>query len=165
VGLEKVLCGGRLRETARSREGAVYLVVAAPELLALVSEDSGLLRALLRGVLADAPGGVRVLRSRLAAPMSAEPTSRTLDQVRLLEGSPLFAKATPDQLLTLEQVSREQTLVQDAVLFPESEPAALYVVADGEVSLEVAGAPIVAPAGDTLGVSRRSRGRPSCPHA
>ncbi len=152
VGLEEVLCGGRLRETARSREGAVYLVVAAPELLALVSEDSGLLRALLRGALSDAPGGVRVLRSRLAAPVSGEPTSRTLDQVRLLEGSPLFAKATPDQLLTLEQVSREQTLVQDAVLFPESEPAALYIVADGEVSLEVAGAPIVAHAGDTLGV-------------
>jgi ATP:ADP antiporter, AAA family len=162
VGLEEVLGGGRLRGTARSREGAVYLVVAAPELLALVSEDSGLLRALLREALADAPG-VRVIRSRLAAPVSAEPTSRTLDEVRLLEGSPLFAKATPDQLLALEQVCREQVLVQDAVLFPESEPAALHIVAEGEVALEAGGESFVARAGDTLGVVETLAGAPLVP--
>jgi hypothetical protein len=162
VGLEEVLGGGRLRGTARSREGAVYLVVAAPELLALVSEDSGLLRALLREALADAPG-VRVIRSRLAAPVSAEPTSRTLDEVRLLEGSPLFAKATPDQLLALEQVCRAQVLVQDAVLFPESEPAALHIVAEGEVALEAGGESLVARAGDTLGVVETLAGAPLVP--
>ncbi|HSD65396.1 MAG TPA: hypothetical protein VLF95_01775, partial [Vicinamibacteria bacterium] len=160
VGLEEVIGGGRLRETARGGEGAVYLVVAAPELLALVSEDGGLLRALLRGALSDAPPGVRVLRPRLAAAVSTEPTSQTLDHVRLLEGSPLFARATPDQLLALEQVSREQTLVPDALLFPESEPAALHLIADGEVALELAGAPVVARAGDTLGVLEALAGAP-----
>jgi hypothetical protein len=152
VGLEEVLCGGRLRDTARSREGAVYSVVAAPELLALVSEDSELLRELLRGALADAAGGLRVLRSRPAPPGPAEPASRTLEQIRLLEGSPLFARATPDQLLNLEEVAREETLAQGAVLFGDSEPAALLFIAGGEVSLEGAGEPVVARAGDTLGV-------------
>jgi hypothetical protein len=163
VGLEEALGGGRLRETARSRDGAVYLTVAAPELLALVSEDPGLLRALLHGALADAPGEARVVRSVLAARPPAEPVSRTLDAVRLLEASPLFAKATPDQLLALEQVCREEALAQDAVLFPESEPAALYIVAEGEVALGDGGEPIVARAGDTLGVLETLAGAPLVP--
>jgi hypothetical protein len=152
LGLDEALGGGRLRETARSREGAVYLVVAAPELLALASEDSGLLRALLRGALADAAPGLRVVWPGLPAPSPIEPTSRTLDAVRLLERSALFARATPDQLLALGQVCREQALVQGAVLFPEWEPAGLFVIAEGEVALEAGGEPIVAREGDTLGV-------------
>ncbi|HSD29154.1 MAG TPA: Npt1/Npt2 family nucleotide transporter, partial [Vicinamibacteria bacterium] len=152
VGLEEVLSGGRLRETVRSRDGAVYLVLAAPELLALVSEDSGLRRALLRGALAEAPAWLRVLRPALALPAAGEPTSRTLDQVRLLEGSPLFARATPDQLLHLEKVAGVATLAEGAAVFGDSEPAALVIVRDGEVSLEVGGEAVVARAGDTLGL-------------
>jgi CRP-like cAMP-binding protein len=85
-------------------------------------------------------------------PGSAEPTSRTLDEIRLLEGSPLFAKATPDQLLHLEDVVREASLAEGAVLFGDSDPPALHFIHDGEVSLEVAGESIVARAGDTLGL-------------
>jgi hypothetical protein len=163
VGLEEVLCGGRHRETARSREGAVYLVVAAPELLALVSEDSEFLRALFRGALADAPADARVLRSRLAAPAGLEPLSRTLDQVRLLEGSPLFARATPDQHLHVEKVARVATLEEGALVFAETEPAALHIIHDGEVSLDVDGQAIVARGGDTLGVLETLAGAPFVP--
>ncbi len=82
-----------------------------------------------------------------------EPASRTLEQIRLLEGIPLFAKATPDQLLRLAPIAREEPLAQGAVLFEESDPAALHVLEDGEVSLEAeAGPPVLARAGDTLGV-------------
>jgi ATP/ADP translocase/HEAT repeat protein len=160
VGLEEVLCGGRLRETVRSREGAVYLAVAAAELLALVCEDSDLLRALLRGVLADAPGGLRVLRSRLAPAGPSEPTSHTLARVRLLEGSPLFARATPDQILRLEEIAREELLVQVAPLFEESDPPAIFVIGEGEVTVEGAGEACVARAGDTLGVLETLAGAP-----
>ena len=152
AGLEEVLVGGRHRETARSGEGAVFLVLPAPELLALVAEDSGLLKALLRGALADAPAGARVLRARVAAPVTEEAASRTLEGVRLLEGSPLFAKATPEQILRIEEVAREEALLQDAVLLGDSEPAALHFVKDGEVTLDGAGEPVVARAGDTIGL-------------
>jgi len=152
MGLEEILCGGRHGETTRSREGAVCLVVGAQEFLALVAEDGELLRALLRGALEELRGEARVLRSRLSSPRAAGPASRTLDAIRLLEGSPLFAKATPDQLLRLAGIAREEPLAQDAVLFGESDPAALHVVEEGEVALDAAGgSPTVAGAGDTLG--------------
>jgi AAA family ATP:ADP antiporter len=157
VGLEEVLCGGRLLETTRSTEGVVCLVVEAQELLALVSEDTDLLRALLRGVLRDGsvPVEARVLRVRpsLPSPRPVGPASPTLEQIRLLEGSPLFAKATPDQLLRLAPIAREERLRQGAELFEESDPAAIHVLESGEVSLEgEAGVPVLARAGDTLGV-------------
>jgi len=155
VGLEAVLCGERLLETTRSAEDSVYLVVGAPELLALIAEDGEFLRALLRGVLADtrAEGEAQVLRARLPSPRPVEPAPRTLAQIRLLEGSPLFAKATPDQLLRLAQVARDEPLAPGAVLFDEADPAALHVLEGGEVSLEgESGPPVLARAGDTLGV-------------
>jgi hypothetical protein len=163
VGLEEVLCGGRHGETTRSRDdGAVCLVVSAPELLALVAEDGGLLRALLRGALADVRGEARVLRSRLPFARPAEPASRTLEHIRLLEGSPLFAKATPDQLLRLAEIAREVPLVQDAVVVEESDPAALHVIGDGEVAL-ADGSPALAGAGDTLGALETLAGAPGVP--
>ena len=164
MGLEEVLCGGRHRETTRSGEGAVCLVVGAQAFLALVAEDGELLRALLRGALADARGEARVLRSRLPSPRAAGPASRTLEQIRLLEGSPLFAKATPDQLLRLAQIAREEPLALGGVLVEESDPAAIHVLEDGEVSVEPAGGPpLSARVGDTIGVLETLAGTPACP--
>jgi AAA family ATP:ADP antiporter len=161
VGLEEVLQGGRHRETARSCEEAVYLTLAAAELLALVTEDSGLLRALVRGALAGAPAGARVLRSRVAPPRGAG--SRTLEEVRLLEASPLFAKASPEQILSLVEVAREVALLQDAQLLGDSDPAALHFVKDGEVRLDGGGEPAVARAGDTIGLLETLAGAPIVP--
>jgi AAA family ATP:ADP antiporter len=162
VGLEEALCGGRHGETVRAREGVICLVVGAPELLALLAEDGGLLRALFRGALADAGGEARVLRCRLPSGRPAEAASRTLEQVRLLEGSPLFAKATPDQFLRLAEIARETPLAEGAVLFEEADPAALHVVEDGEVAL-ADGSPALAGAGDTLGALETLTGAPPGP--
>jgi AAA family ATP:ADP antiporter len=162
VGLEEALCGGRHGETTRSREGAVCLVVGAQELLALIAEDGALLRALLHGAVEDGRGHARVLRSRLASPRPAEPASRTLEQIRLLEESPLFAKATPDQLLRLAEIARELPLEQDAVVVEEADPAAVHVVGEGEVVFDVpGGSPVLAGAGDTLGALETLTGAPA----
>jgi CRP-like cAMP-binding protein len=162
VGLEEALCGGRHGETVRSREGVICLVVGAPELLALVAEDGGLLRALFRGALAGAGNEAKVLRSRLLPGRPAESASRTLEQIRLLEGSPLFAKATPDQLLCLAEIAREVPLAQDAVLGEESDPAALHFIDEGEVALGD-GSPVLAGAGDTIGALETLSGAPAVP--
>jgi ATP/ADP translocase/HEAT repeat protein/CRP-like cAMP-binding protein len=162
VGLEEVLGGGRHRVTARTGEGAVSLVLPAAEVLALVAEDPGLLRTLFRAALAGA--GERVLRPRVASPpASPGPTSRTLEEVRLLEASPLFAKATVDQILRVEEFTREEALTRDAVLFEESDPAALRFVKDGEITLEGGSGPVLARAGDTLGVLETLAGAPVVP--
>jgi ATP/ADP translocase/HEAT repeat protein len=155
VGLEAVLCGGRLRETTRSREGAVFLAVGAQDLLALVSEGNGLLRALLRGTVADgpAPAEARVLRARPVPARQPGEASPTLERVRLLEACPLFADATPDELLRLAEAAREEPIAAGSALGEEWEPPALHVVVEGEVSLEAEdGNTAVARSGDTLGV-------------
>jgi hypothetical protein len=167
VGLEAVLCGGRLPETAQSDGNAVWLVVGAHELLALLTEDAELLRALLRGTLADVPSGgeARVLRGQPQPQGSAAPASRTLERIRRLEGSPLFARASADQLLRLAEIARDEPLAQGAVLFEAEDTAAIHVLEGGEVALEgEAGLPVVARAGDTLGVHETlggSRGGPA----
>jgi len=156
LGWEAVLGGQRLGEAVRAGSGAHCLVVGAPELLALLSEDRELTRSLFRAVLADGGVGASpVLRSRGRLEPERAPSDglRTLARVHLLEASPLFAKAAADQLLRLAQISREVTLVPGAALLDDGGSPALYVLDHGEVTLEDAGeAPTLAGPGDALGV-------------
>ena len=79
--------------------------------------------------------------------------AQTLEAVRVLEASPLFARATPEQVLRLARIAREVALAPGSVLFDEADPAALYVVASGEATLETEGAPALrAGPGTTMGV-------------
>jgi ATP/ADP translocase len=163
LGLEAVLSGGRLSETMRASGGTLCLVVGAPEILALLSEDVELSQALFRAVLADgtAEDGGRVLnpRRRLESPRPAGPALRTLERVRLLEASPVFAKATAEQLLRLAQIAREEPLAAGSQLFEEADPSALFVLDRGEVSLDSEdGEALLAGAGDTLGVQETLAG-------
>jgi CRP-like cAMP-binding protein len=153
LGLEAVLGGERQRETARTGEGAVCLTVGATHLLGLLSEDGALVRGVFRALLEGSAFDSRRLRPVRPVEAPAVAGAQTLEAVRVLEASPLFARATPDQLLRLARLAREVTLAPGSVLFDEADPAALYVVAGGEVSLEFEGnAALRAGPGDTLGV-------------
>jgi HEAT repeat protein len=151
LGLEAVLCGERLAESVRAGAGALCLAIGVEELLALVGEDVDLSRALFRAVLGA--GGV-VLRPRegTGRPAAESPAPRTLEVVRVLEACPLFAGATPRQLLDLAQIAREATLAEGTTLLSETDPAALYLVESGRmvVEEEIAGAVDAGP-GDTVG--------------
>jgi AAA family ATP:ADP antiporter len=153
LGLEAVLGGARQGETAWAGEGAVCLAVAARDLLGLLSEESALVRRIFQALLEDSAAESRVLRPRrpLEAPGLAR--AQTLEAVRVLEASPLFARATPDQVLRLTGIAREVPLAPGSKLFDETDPVALYVLASGEVTVESEGAPALrAGLGDTLGV-------------
>jgi CRP-like cAMP-binding protein len=153
LGLEAVLGGERQRETVWAGEGAVCLTVGAGDLLGLLSEESALVRRVFRALLEDAAIDSRVLRARRPIEVLGAAGAQTLEVVRFLEASPLFARATPDQLLHLAQIARELPLRPGSMLFDEADPGALYVVASGEASLEADGAPALrAGPGDTLGV-------------
>jgi HEAT repeat protein len=154
LGLEAVLGGERTAETVRAGGNTLCLVLGAPEALGLLAEDVGLTQALFRAVLDDGMRGGTVLRSRgrWEASRLAGPSARTLEQVRLLEASPLFRRTTADQLLRLAQIAREEPLVAGSTLFEPADPAALYVLDHGEVAVETEGGePTRAGAGDTLG--------------
>jgi CRP-like cAMP-binding protein len=153
LGLEAVLGGERLRETVWTGEGAVCLRVVAGDLLGLLSEDSALVRRVFQAVLEGSTVDSRVLRPRRPVEAPGVAGAPTLEAVHVLEASPLFARATPDQVLRLAQIAREVTLAPGSVLFDEADPAALYVVARGEVSVLSEGAPALrAGPGTTLGV-------------
>jgi AAA family ATP:ADP antiporter len=151
LGLASVLAGERHRETVWTGEGAVCLDVSARDLLGLLSEEMELACRLARALLEDGGADFRVLRSRRAVDVPGATGAQTLETVRVLEASRLFARATPDQLLHLAQVAREVPLRPGSLLFDEADPAALHVVASGEVSLEDGGSSLRAGSGDTLG--------------
>jgi ATP/ADP translocase/HEAT repeat protein len=153
LGLKAVLAGERQRETVWTGEGAVCLTVGATDLLGLLSEEMALARRLIRALLEDRAVDIRVLRSsRLAEAPGLPRGAQTLETVRVLEASPLFARATPEQLLHVAQIAREVPFRPGSMLFDEADPAALHIVASGEVSLETDGSALRAGPGDTLGV-------------
>ena len=153
LGLEAVLAGERQRETVWTGEGVVYLTIGARDLLGLLSEEIALALRLIRALLEDGAVDIRVLRSRQPREAPGPPRAQTLETVRVLEASPLFSRATPDQVLHLAEIAREMPLHPGALLFDDEDPAALYVLASGEVSLEADGAPALrAGPGDTLGI-------------
>jgi hypothetical protein len=134
-------------------EGAVCLTVGAGDLLGLVLEDIDVARRIFRALLEDASVDSRVLRARRPVEMPGTASAHTLDLVRVLEASPLFARVTAEGLLHLAQIVREVVLRPGSMLFDEADPGALYVLASGEVSLETDGAAALqAGPGDTLGV-------------
>jgi hypothetical protein len=159
LGLEAVLGGERQRETVWAGEGAVCLTVGAGDLLGLLSEESTMVRPLFRARLEDSAVDSRVLRNCRPVQAPGVAGAHTLEAVRFLEASPLFSRATPEELLHLAQLARELPLQPGSMLFDEADPAALYVVASGELSLEADGAPALrAGPGDTLGARKALAG-------
>jgi hypothetical protein len=153
LGLEAVLGGARQGETVWTGEGAVCLTIGAQDFLGLLSEEIALARRVFRALLEDSAVDTRVLRPRRPVEALEPGGAHTLEAVRVLEASPLFARATPDQLLRLARIAREVRLVPGSILFDEADPAALYVLASGEATLESEGSPALrAGAGTTLGV-------------
>ena len=110
LGLEAVLAGERQRETVWAGEGAVCLTVGARDLLGLLAEDSALVRRIFRAVLEDSVADGGVLRPRRPVEAPGVAGAQTLEAVHVLGASPLFARATPDQLLRLAQIAREVPL-------------------------------------------------------
>ncbi len=153
LGLEAVLGGERQRETVSAGEGAVVLTVEAADLLGILSEDIALTRPLFRALLEDSGADSRVLRARRPVAAAERAGARTLETVHVLEASPLFSRATPEQLVQLAQAAREVPLAPPNLLLDDADPPAVYVIASGQVSLEQdGGAALLAGPGDTLGV-------------
>jgi CRP-like cAMP-binding protein len=76
-----------------------------------------------------------------------------IERVLVLRLIPVFARATSDDLLKLAAVTREVRLTVETPLFKEEDPAALYVLVAGKISLETDSSPaVLAMAGDAVGV-------------
>jgi CRP-like cAMP-binding protein len=84
-----------------------------------------------------------------------------IERVLVLRLIPVFARATSDDLLKLAALTHEVRLSSEATLFNEEDPAALYALVAGRVSLEADDATAVAAgAGDAVGVYETLAGVP-----
>ncbi|HXK12275.1 MAG TPA: HEAT repeat domain-containing protein [Vicinamibacteria bacterium] len=153
LGLEAVLGGERQRESIRAGEGVVCLSIGARDFLGLLSEEMPFARRIFRAILEGGLVDARSLPSRRRINTAEPAGAQVLEAVHVLEASPLFARATPDQLLQLARIARAVPLDPGSTFFDEADPAALHVVASGEARIETEGAPPVPVGpGDTLGV-------------
>jgi CRP-like cAMP-binding protein len=77
-----------------------------------------------------------------------------IEKVLLLEEMPVFSRATSEQLSLLGGITQEVKLTEGELLFREEDAPAIYILLDGELSLEpvAGGQPLFAKAGDSIGV-------------
>ncbi len=77
-----------------------------------------------------------------------------IEKVLILEEMPVFSRASSEQLAAMAAITREVKMAEGDLLFREADAPAIYIVLDGELSLEPmkGGTPAHAGAGDAIGV-------------
>jgi CRP-like cAMP-binding protein len=164
LAFEELLEGSPLRQTIRTVDPAVCLVLSGEQFRTMLSDNSLLVQGLVRMLLA-APTAERwrmvhspatqtdAWKPNVGSPMPA------LDKAIQLRHNPLLGQASVNQLLDLAAVAREIPLQQDMVLFAESDGPAIYHLLAGQVRLEANGAhPIQAGPGATIGIAETLAG-------
>ncbi|HEY7441566.1 MAG TPA: HEAT repeat domain-containing protein [Vicinamibacterales bacterium] len=164
LAFEELLEGSPLRQTIRTVDPAVCLVLSGEQFRTMLSDNSLLVQGLVR-MLLSAPAAERWR-------MVHFPTTQTdawkpnigsampaLDKAIRLRQNPLLGQATVNQLLGLAAVAREIPLQQDMVLFAEGDGPAVYHLLAGNIRLEANGAnPIEAGPGATIGIAETLAG-------
>ncbi len=153
LALLEALRGAPVDATVVARESSFCLVLDAETFLALLADDVALAQGLFRTLLAEArPDGSTALLRGPAGTVPAPEELTRLEMVRRLGASPLFARASAEQLLELAALAREVPLRVGATLFEQGDEVGVLTLLDGEVRL--AGGPgeeLQAGPGDTLG--------------
>jgi AAA family ATP:ADP antiporter len=156
LAFEEMLEGTAMRSTVRAADIAIALSLTREEFLTILSDNIELAHGLFK-LLFDARSGTtfRAMRGRIPADIArlAEQGLQPIERVLLLQTSPLLQHATGEQLLRLASIARQVDLAEGAVLFGETEDAAIYTLLTGEVRVEAPGeAPVTLDAGDTIGL-------------
>jgi CRP-like cAMP-binding protein/HEAT repeat protein len=166
LAFEEMLEGTSMRHTVRAADVAIALSLTREEFLTLLSDNIELAHGLFK-MLLDTPGRTswgRAIRGRIPDEIVrlAEDGLQPIERVLLLQTSPLLERATAEQLLRLATIARQVDLVEGAVLFGETENAAIYTLLSGEVRVEAPDeAPLTLDAGDTIGIYEALAGMPA----
>lgn len=169
LGFREVLEGTPLLQTARAKENSICLALGAEDFRGLIADNielaEGLFRMLLDDPAEDHPlsflkGAVRTVARKPNA--DGSDAMKPIDKALLLQELPLFSRATAEELLHLAGIAREIELIEGKALFGEGDPPSIWIVLDGEISMEGSetGEPTVASAGDVMGIDETLTGRP-----
>jgi CRP-like cAMP-binding protein len=177
LAFENVLEGSPVAATVRAADTAICLSMTTEEFLSLLSENVDIAQGIFRLLIetggasfettATAPGErvewQSVLRGRVSQEFQRriESEIRPVDIVLLLETSPLLARATSSQLVSLAEIARPVTLKRGSDPLVGLEPS-IVVVLTGSVRVERPGSPPeIADAGDMIGLAETLGGLPS----
>jgi CRP-like cAMP-binding protein len=165
LALEEELEGAPMRATIRAVDTAICLSLTTEEFLSLLSENVEIAQGIFR-MLIDTrglPEWKTVMHGRLDAEIAerAKTGLHPMDRVRLLQSSPLLARATAPQLLKLAAVARSVTLQHGKnPLEGMSEPAILVVLSGAVKIVRTGHSPEIAEAGDAIGIYETLGGVP-----
>ena len=166
LAFEEMLEGMPVRSTMRAVDVAIALSLTREEFLTLLSDNIELAHGLFKMLLDTRSGASwgRALRGRIPVDIArlAEAGLQPIERVLLLQTSPLLERATGEQLLRLAAIARQVDVVEGAVLFGETENAAIYTLLSGEIRVEAPGEPpLTLDAGDTVGIYEALAGVPA----
>ena len=165
-GFVEALQGALGRRTIRTIDAAVTLALSAAELHTLLADNTALVRGLF-ATLADrvSPAQASDVQSTNAAAefqQLAADGLRPVEKVLALQRIPVFGRLAVDEMRALSDITHTRPMTAGEALFPESAPAALWIIMSGEAALTdtTAGRDLIARGGDIIGSLCMLSGRP-----
>lgn len=154
IGFEELLEGSPMPAAITATDRAITLSLTADEFLALLSENVELAEGIFRMLIEsrDLSAGQTLIHGTLPPDMKDAAHLRPVDNLLLLQSSPLFAHATAPQLWRLSAIARERTIAANAEALARGGEAAILVVLSGALRVDGKSQQGTATAGDVIGM-------------
>jgi AAA family ATP:ADP antiporter len=154
IGFEELLEGSPMPATVVAADRAITLSLTADEFLALLSENVELAEGIFKMLIESRQlsAGQTLIHGTLPPDMKDAAHLRPVDNLLLLQSSPLLAHATAPQLWRLSAIARERTVAANAEALPKGSEAAILVVLSGALRVDEKGQQGTATAGDVIGM-------------
>jgi CRP-like cAMP-binding protein len=154
IGFEELLVGSPIPAAIIAADRAITLSLTADEFLALLSENVELAEGIFR-MLIESRGlaaGRTLMHGTLPPDVKDSAHLRPIDNLLLLESSPLLTHATAPQLWRLAAIAHERTIAVNAEALAKGSEAAILVVLSGALRVDEKSQQGTATAGDLIGL-------------
>ena len=135
-------------------ERAITLSLTADQFLALLSENVELAEGIFRMLIESRhlTAGQTLIHGTLPPDMKDAAHLRPIDNLLLLQSSPLLAHATAPQLWRLSAIARERTIAVNGEALVKGSEAAILIVLSGALRVDEKSQQGTATAGDVIGM-------------
>ena len=162
LGFVEALSGTAMRDTLRTLDMAVTLVLSVEELRTLLSENTDLVVGLF-ATLAKTDDEGLVHHTQAASEFGALAAGglAPVEKVLALQRVPIFSRVSAEEMRALADIAQVVTM-EPGALFNESAPAAVWLLLSGEVQLNspTGATAMTARGGDVIGSIGAMAGRP-----
>ncbi len=157
LGFEEVFENVPQRATMKASGIAICLSLLNDQFLSLLSENTDLAQGIFRQLLEMRGDKAQLVVTGVVRPPQSARFKDGLEPIEkalLLEEMPVFSRATSEQISQLAAITQEVKMSESELLFREGDTPAIYILLEGELSLEpvAGGQPAFARAGDSVGV-------------